>query len=79
MITDALLAVVSTLASWIDAALPDGHLSLPSLGGLGTVLGKVDSLVPIAGPLAAAVLVLSAVVVFVALRLILVLWNLVWP
>lgn len=79
MITDALISFVSTVAGWITELLPTDHLSLPSAGPVVAVLGRVDSLVPIAGPVSAALIVLSAVVAFIAVRLILMLWNLLWP
>jgi hypothetical protein len=79
VITDALLAVASTIAGWIAALLPSGHLTIPGSGPLVTVLGQLDSLVPIAGPLTAGVGVLAAVLAFVVVRLVLVLWNLIWP
>lgn len=79
MITDALISFVTTIAGWILELLPTGNLNLPTPQPLVDVLGRVDSLVPIAGPLTAAILVLSAVVAFIAVRLILMLWNLIWP
>jgi hypothetical protein len=79
VITDLLLTIVTGLANLALAPLPEGHLDLPSPSGLANVLGGVDSLVPILGPLSLAMTVLAAVGVFIAVRLVLVVVNIVWP
>ncbi len=79
MIVDAILGFVGWLGSFIGGLLPTSHLLLPSMAPVSSLLGKVDSLIPIAGPLAAAQVVLALVVVFVSIRLVLTLWNLIWP
>lgn len=79
MITDALLSFAGWLAGVVGGILPDGHLSLPAVGGVTTWIAKVDSLVPVTGVLSVALGVLAAVVLFVTVRLVLVVWNLVWP
>lgn len=79
VITDALLSFA--LAIWNGAVglLPSGHLPLPSATGLASVLGGLDSLIPILGPLSLALVILSAVVAFIVVRVILVVINIVWP
>jgi hypothetical protein len=79
VITDALLGAALAVWNYAVGLLPDGHLSLPSTSGLSTVLGQVDSLVPILGPLQLALTILSAVGVFIAVRLVLVVINIIWP
>jgi hypothetical protein len=80
MVTDALLAPLLAVVAKVVGLLPDGSpLPLPSLTPLLTVIGQVDSLVPIAGPLAVVTTVLAAGVVFVLVRLVLTVWNLIWP
>jgi len=79
MVTDKVLDFAAWVIAFVAQVLPEHHLSLPTLGGIGPLLGKVDSLVPIAGPLAAAVGVLSVVLAFIVVRLALTVWNLIWP
>jgi hypothetical protein len=80
MVTDALLAPLLALVAKVVGWLPDGNaLPLPSLTPLLTVIGQVDSLVPIAGPLAVVCTILAAGAVFVLVRLVLTVWNLIWP
>ncbi len=80
MITDAILTVLSAVVGFLTSALPDGQpLTLPGASGLASAVGKVDSLVPIAGPMQALLGVMAAALVFVAVRLVLVIWNLLWP
>ncbi len=80
MITDAILVPVFEAVAYVMGLLPrGGSLPLPPLTPLWTVLAQVESLVPIMGPLYAGLGLLSAAVVFVTVRLVLVAWNLVWP
>jgi hypothetical protein len=59
--------------------LPEGHLSLPSASPVAAALVNIDKVVPILGPLALAATVLSAVVGFITVRLVLTVWNLIYP
>lgn len=80
MVTDALLAPLLALVGKVLGWLPDGSsLPLPSLAPLMTVIGQVDSLVPIAGPLYLICTLLAAGAVFVLVRLLLTVWNLIYP
>jgi hypothetical protein len=80
VITDALARWLAALLAPILDALPDGApLPLPSFAVVGSTLGAINALLPISGPLQAAVALLGAGVVFVAVRLVLVVWNLLWP
>jgi hypothetical protein len=81
MITDAIVGWVLSAVSAAINLLPDGQpvSGMPGVGPLLLWLGRVDSLVPISGPLTFAMGVLGAGVAFVAVRLILTAWNLVWP
>jgi hypothetical protein len=80
MVTDALLAPLLALAQWVVDTLPDGQaLALPSLDGVWSAMAGLNSLLPVSEVVIAALGLLSLVVVFLAVRLVLVLWNLVWP
>lgn len=79
MITDAILHWAVAVWNGAIGLLPHGHLSLPSASGLADLLGGLDSLVPILGPLSLALTILAAVVVFISVRVILVIWNIVYP
>lgn len=79
VITDAIVGAALALVSGVLGLLPSGHLSLPSAAGLGDVLAGLDSMVPILAPLQVALGLLAAVLVFMAVRLVLVVVNIVWP
>lgn len=80
MITDAIVAPLLAVVSWVVGKLPAGApLSLPSLSGVWDVVRQVDSLVPIWGPLQVMLAVLALGAVFIVVRLVLTVWNLIWP
>lgn len=80
MVTDALLAPLLAAVQLVVGWLPDGDpVSVPGLGPVWLAVAQVDSLVPVMGPLVAMLGLLSAVVVFLVVRLVLVVWNLVYP
>lgn len=80
MVTDALLAPVLSVVQWVLDLLPDGQPpALPDLDLLWDALAGIDSLVPILGPLTFMVGLLGAVVAFVVARIVLTVWNLIWP
>lgn len=80
MITDWLLWPLLATVEWAVNSLPDGEpIDVPGVSTLALWIARVDSLIPISEPLGAAMGVLSAVVLFVAARLVLTAWNLVWP
>lgn len=80
MVTDAILApILAVVAKMVDL-LPDGTaFSLPAIAGLWDWLLDFNTLIPVYGPVVAMLAVLSAVVVFVTVRLILTIWNLIYP
>jgi hypothetical protein len=80
VITDALVAPLLAVVSWVVGKLPSGHaLALPSLDELWQTVAQVDSLVPVYGPLQVMLGVLALGAVFVVVRLVLTVWNLIWP
>lgn len=80
MITDAVMTPVLSAVTWVLGLLPVGSpLPLPALDGFWSLVAQVDSLVPIWPVLYAALGLLAAGMVFVTVRLVLTVWNLVWP
>lgn len=80
MLTDLLLAPLIEAVNAAVDRLPAGQApNLPDPAGWWSQLQGLDSLVPIMGPLVFMLGLLGLVVVFVAARLILTVWNLIWP
>lgn len=79
VITDALLDAALAVWNFAVGLLPTGHLALPSPDGLADVLGGLDSMVPILAPIQLGLTILAAVLVFITVRVILVVWNIVYP
>jgi hypothetical protein len=79
VIINALLDFAHHVFAYTIGLLPQGHLSLPSPAGLADLLGGLDSMVPVLAVIQLALTVLAAVLVFFTVRLILVIWNLIWP
>ena len=80
MILDALIGPLLDALSAGLGLLPEGKaLDLPNLDGFWNVVAGVDSIVPILGPLVVMMSILSMVLVFMAVRVVLTVWNLVWP
>lgn len=77
---DGLVGFLTGLLRPVIETLPAGApLPIPDLSGVGRTLGAIDQLVPIAGPLSAALGLLAALGVFIAVRLVLLVWNLIYP
>jgi hypothetical protein len=80
MITDALLAPLHALADWIAATLPDGHpLDLGGVDAVRSALAQVNGLVPVSPVLAAVAALLAPVGVFMLVRLVVFVRNVVAP
>lgn len=80
MITDAILGPLLGVVRWMVGLLPQGNpLPLPSLDQLWQIVGEVDGLVPVGTPLTVMLGVLAVGAVFIVVRLVLTVWNLVWP
>jgi hypothetical protein len=80
MIVDAIAAPILAIVQWALGLLPRGEaLPLPDSSGLWELLAGFDSLVPIWPVLYAGLGLLSAAVVFVTIRIVLTVWNLIWP
>lgn len=80
MVTDAVLAPLLAMVQAVVGWLPEGQpLTVAPIDSVWLAIAQVDSLVPIMGPLIAMLGVLSAVVVFIAVRLVLTVWNLIYP
>lgn len=79
MIVDAILGPLLAAAAWVLDFLPDGSpLDLPGWGGATTMLAKINSVLPIGPVIGVAIALLSALAVFIVVRLILVIINIVW-
>jgi len=80
MVTDWLVGLILDAVNAALDLLPVGQApALPSLAPVWNLLGGIDSLVPILGPLTFMLGLLGLAVVFLLVRLVLVVWNLVWP
>lgn len=80
MVIDALLApLLAAVASVVDLLPAGAPLPLPSAAPVWSLVQQVDSLIPIMGPLTVMLGVLSFVLVFVGVRLVLTVWNLIYP
>lgn len=79
MVIDLLLAPILSAVEWVVGLLPAASLTVPAIDQAVAKLAEVNSLVPIAPGLQAAVGLLSLLGVFLLVRAILVVWNLIWP
>lgn len=80
MITDRILGLLAALLETVTAPLPRGSaLQLPSLDSFWNALAGIDSLIPILGPITAGLTLLGALGAFLLVRLVLVVWNLIYP
>lgn len=75
MIIDVLLRPFLTIFEGLLGGLPKGELGIPVLDALLGTLAKINSVIPIAGPIAAAVTMLTLLGIFVGIRLLLTLWR----
>jgi hypothetical protein len=80
MITDLLISAMLGVWNAITGLLPDGgSITIPGISTLNLWLARADSFLPIAGPLALMVGILSAVGVFITVRLIITAIQVVKP
>lgn len=80
MIIDALFAPVLAAITAVVNLLPTGTaFEVGPVEAVWSAVRQVDSLVPVMGPLMAMLALLTAAVGFIALRLVLTLWNLIYP
>lgn len=80
MITDALLHALTLAILGFTSLLPQSSgWALPDLEPVWGPIRKMNSLLPIGDQLVAVIAVLAVVGVFVLVRLLLVLWNAIWP
>lgn len=79
MITDLFLAPFLALFGWIVDLLPEYQLPAPESSGLVVWLARVDSFIPIASAVTAAVVLLGMVGVFLTWRLVLVVRHVLLP
>ena len=70
MIVDLVVRFFADLFRPVIDTLPQGHLSLPGVTGLGSSLAGLDSLVPVLGVLRLGAVMLSALVLFVVVRVV---------
>lgn len=79
MILDALWSAVGSILSAVFGVLPTVSLNLSSATAIGAMLCKVDTLLPILGPLNLVLTLLNLVPIFLGIRLVIVIWNAVKP
>lgn len=79
MVTDAILNPILLAVEWFVNLIPVWSPSFGSAGAIAVWIARVDSLIPIAGPLNAMLGVLSFGLVFVLVRIGITVWNLIWP
>lgn len=79
MITELVAAPFLALMRWLLGLLPDWQPDLPAVDSMVTMIAKIDSVIPIGGPLQMAVTVLGFVAVFFFIRLILTIRHVVLP
>jgi hypothetical protein len=80
MITELLIKFGLWVIDPIVSLLPEGDTgALPGVSAIATWIARADSFVPIAGPLTLMLGVLSAVALFITVRIGLTLWNVIKP
>lgn len=80
MITDAILWPLVMLAEWLERTLPDGApLGMPDTSSFWSAVAGLNSLVPVGEVLVVALSLFAALAVFLVIRLVLLVWNLVYP
>lgn len=80
MVVDALLAPLLSVVEWVLGLLPAGKaLPLPNLTALWNLVAVADSIIPIMGPLLVGLGLLAFGAVFVVVRIVLTVWNLIYP
>lgn len=79
MIVDAVLALLLSVVETIFGWLPEAPtLDLGPISGFAQLIGQIDSLIPILPIVGLAFGMLSALVIFLLIRLVLVVVNIVW-
>lgn len=75
MITDALIQLVNGILQGVLFLLPVHEVDLPDTTGIRQMIGQLDSVLPIAGVIQAAVAVLAVLAVFLVVRVSLLVWK----
>lgn len=75
MILDVLARLVLTLLEGLFSVLPDYEIAPPEESSMIQLLAKLDSVIPIAGVIQAAVVALSALAFFIAIRFAMMGWK----
>lgn len=79
MVTDALISPFLYTVEYLIGLIPEYSPDFGAVDSIVVWVARVDSLIPIAGPLSVMLGVLALGVVFVIVRLALTVWNLIWP
>lgn len=79
MIIDVLVAPLLRIVERMFRVLPEGQaLDLPGMQSMTDIMAKVNSVIPVGPVVQMAVVLLGALVVFLLIRLVLVIVNIVW-
>lgn len=80
MIVDLALSPFLAAVEFLVGLLPTGQaLPIGPVASVWSAVAQFDSFIPVMGPLVAMLGVLSAVAVFIVVRLVLTVWNLIYP
>lgn len=80
MLVDALMGPLVQVVNAMMNLLPIGHaMAIGPVEAVWMGVRKFDSLVPVLGPLTAMLALLGVLAGFLVVRVVLVLWNLIYP
>lgn len=80
MVTDFFLGLILSAVETVVGWLPDGvALDLPVIDSMVAWIQDLNSVIPVGPVIQAGVALLSLLGVFLAVRLVLTVWNLIWP
>lgn len=80
MVTDFFLGLILSAVEAVVGLLPEGQpLDIPAIDSMVSWIQDLNSVIPVGPVIQAAVALLSLLGVFLAVRLVLTVWNLIWP
>jgi hypothetical protein len=79
MVTDLFVAPFIAILQFVVNLLPVHTLTLPALDPVAEWIARLDSIIPIAGPLMVVVSVLALAVPFIVVRLALMVRHVIFP
>jgi hypothetical protein len=68
--------LLDTILHPLLSLLPTGQMTFPGLGAITDFIGNIESVVPVAGPIELAMMVLPAVLIFISIRVLVFIWKL---